>query len=225
MIPEIGHIFLILAFVSSIMQITYWTYNTKNLNLMALDVLKNGVLINCLFILISFSILTYSFIVSDFSLLIVSNNSHSLKPMIYKISGTWGNHEGSLLLWVLILSSFTFWVSKKRQINNNLLFSILGVQTLILCLFLAFILFTSNPFERVETIALEGRGLNPLLQDPGLAFHPPMLYIGYVGLSVSFSFAVGALITGEINKEWAQQIRPWISIAWSALTLGIALGS
>ena len=145
--------------------------------------------------------------------------------MLYKISGTWGNHEGSLLLWVLILSSFTFWVSKKKQINNNLLFSILGVQTLILCLFLAFILFTSNPFERVETIALEGRGLNPLLQDPGLAFHPPMLYIGYVGLSVSFSFAVGALITGKINKEWAQQIRPWISISWSALTLGIALGS
>jgi cytochrome c-type biogenesis protein CcmF len=225
MIPEIGHIFLILAFVSSIMQITYWIYNTKNLNLLALDILKNGVLINCLFILISFSILTYSFVVSDFSLLIVSNNSHSLKPMLYKISGTWGNHEGSLLLWVLILSSFTFWVSKKKQINNNLLFSILGVQTLILCLFLAFILFTSNPFERVETIALEGRGLNPLLQDPGLAFHPPMLYIGYVGLSVSFSFAVGALITGKINKEWAQQIRPWISISWSALTLGIALGS
>ena len=225
MIPEIGHIFLILAFVSSIMQITYWAYNTKNLNLLALDILKNGVLINCLFILISFSILTYSFVVSDFSLLIVSNNSHSLKPMLYKISGTWGNHEGSLLLWVLILSSFTFWVSKKKQINNNLLFSILGVQTLILCLFLAFILFTSNPFERVETIALEGRGLNPLLQDPGLAFHPPMLYIGYVGLSVSFSFAVGALITGKINKEWAQQIRPWISISWSALTLGIALGS
>jgi len=185
------------------MQITYWTYNTKNQNLLALDILKNGVLINCLFILISFSILTYSFVVSDFSLLIV----------------------GSLLLWVLILSSFTFWVSKKKQINNNLLFSILGVQTLILCLFLAFILFTSNPFERVETIALEGRGLNPLLQDPGLAFHPPMLYIGYVGLSVSFSFAVGALITGKINKEWAQQIRPWISISWSALTLGIALGS
>ena len=225
MIPEIGHIFLILAFVSSIMQITYWIYNTKNLNLLALDILKNGVLINCLFILISFSILTYSFVISDFSLLIVSNNSHSLKPMLYKISGTWGNHEGSLLLWVLILSSFTFWVSKKKQINNNLLFSILGVQTLILCLFLAFILFTSNPFERVETIALEGRGLNPLLQDPGLAFHPPMLYIGYVGLSVSFSFAVGALITGKINKEWAQQIRPWISISWSALTLGIALGS
>src|SRR6056300_1298874 len=225
MIPEIGHIFLILAFVSSIMQITYWTYNTKNLNLLALDILKNGVLINCLFILISFSILTYSFVVSDFSLLIVSNNSHSLKPMLYKISGTWGNHEGSLLLWVLILSSFTFWVSKKKQLNNNLLFSILGVQTLILCLFLAFILFTSNPFERVETIALEGRGLNPLLQDPGLAFHPPMLYISYVGLSVSFSFAVGALISGKINKEWAQQIRPWISISWSALTLGIALGS
>ena len=109
--------------------------------------------------------------------------------------------------------------------NSKLLSSIIGVQTIILCLFLAFILFTSNPFERVQVLPLDGRGLNPLLQDPGLALHPPMLYIGYVGLSVSFSFAVGALITGQINKEWAQQMMPWITIAWSALTIGIALGS
>ena len=109
--------------------------------------------------------------------------------------------------------------------NSKLLSSIIGVQTIILCLFLAFILFTSNPFERVQVLPLDGRGLNPLLQDPGLALHPPMLYVGYVGLSVSFSFAVGALITGQINKEWAQQMMPWITIAWSALTIGIALGS
>jgi len=224
MIPEIGHIFLILTFVASIMQIIFWIFNLNNFNELTLEVIKKSVLINFIFILISFSVLTYSFIISDFSLLIVSNNSHSLKPMLYKISGTWGNHEGSLLLWVLILSFFTFWVSRKNK-NNKLLYSIIGVQTVILCLFLAFILFTSNPFERVETLASEGRGLNPLLQDPGLAFHPPMLYIGYVGLSVSFSFAVAALITGEINREWAQQIRPWIAISWSALTLGIALGS
>ena len=183
-------------------------------------------LINFLFILSSFFILTYSFIISDFSLLIVSNNSHSLKPLIYKISGVWGNHEGSLLLWVLILSTFTFLISiKNSSMNSKLLSSIIGVQTIILCLFLAFILFTSNPFERVQVLPLDGRGLNPLLQDPGLALHPPMLYIGYVGLSVSFSFAVGALITGQINKEWAQQMMPWITIAWSALTIGIALGS
>ncbi len=226
MIPELGHVFLVLAFVASIMQIVFWTYHINSFNELALDVLKKSALLNCIFILISFLILTYSFIVSDFSLLIVSNNSHTLKPLIYKISGTWGNHEGSLLLWVLILSSFTFLVSYKKTHNNGeLLFLIIGVQTLILCLFLAFILLTSNPFERVSSIPIEGRGLNPLLQDPGLAFHPPMLYVGYVGLSVSFSFAVGALITGKINKEWAQQIRPWITIAWSALTMGIALGS
>ena len=226
MIPEIGHILLIITFVASFMQILFWIYNIKLFNGLAINILKKSALTNFLLILSSFFILTYSFIISDFSLLLVSNNSHSLKPIIYKISGVWGNHEGSLLLWVLILSGFTFLVSRKNSdINPKLLFSIIGVQTVILCLFLAFILFTSNPFERVEILPLDGRGLNPLLQDPGLALHPPMLYIGYVGLSVSFSFAVGALITGEINKEWAQQMMPWITIAWSALTIGIALGS
>ena len=226
MTPEIGHVLLIITFVATILQVLFWIYNIKSFNVIALDILKKNALINFLFILSSFFILTYSFIISDFSLLIVSNNSHSLKPLIYKISGVWGNHEGSLLLWVLILSAFTFLVSKQNSvINAKLLSSIIGVQTLILGLFLAFILFTSNPFERVEILPLDGRGLNPLLQDPGLALHPPMLYIGYVGLSVSFSFAVGALITGEINKEWAQQMMPWIIISWSALTIGIALGS
>ena len=226
MIPEIGHIFLIITFVATIMQILFWIYNIKSFDGFTVHILKRSALINFLFILSSFFILTYSFIISDFSLLLVSNNSHSLKPLIYKISGVWGNHEGSLLLWVLILSTFTFLVSiKNSSMNSKLLSSIIGVQTIILCLFLAFILFTSNPFERVQVLPLDGRGLNPLLQDPGLALHPPMLYIGYVGLSVSFSFAVGALITGQINKEWAQQMMPWITIAWSALTIGIALGS
>ena len=225
MIPELGHILVIITFVISTMQCCYWLYNLKYTNIDVVRVLQKGSLINFLFIFLSFLILTYSFITSDFSLLIVSNNSHTLKPLIYKISGVWGNHEGSLLLWVLILSAFTFFVSFKDSINSKLLASIIGVQTVILSLFLAFILFTSNPFERVDEIPLDGRGLNPLLQDPGLALHPPMLYIGYVGLSVSFSFAVAALITGEINKDWARQMRPWIAIAWSALTIGIALGS
>ena len=226
MIPEIGHIFLIITFVATIMQILFWIYNIKSFDGFIVHILKRSALINFLFILSSFFILTYSFIISDFSLILISNNSHSLKPLIYKISGVWGNHEGSLLLWVLILSTFTFLISiKNSSINSKLLSSIIGVQTIILCLFLAFILFTSNPFERVQVMPLDGRGLNPLLQDPGLALHPPMLYIGYVGLSVSFSFAVGALITGQINKEWAKQMMPWITIAWSALTIGIALGS
>ena len=201
MIPEIGHIFLIITFVATIMQILFWIYNIKSFDGFIVHILKRSALINFLFILSSFFILTYSFIISDFSLLLVSNNSHSLKPLIYKISGVWGNHEGSLLLWVLILSTFTFLISiKNSSMNSKLLSSIIGVQTIILCLFLAFILFTSNPFERVQLLPLDGRGLNPLLQDPGLALHPPMLYVGYVGLSVSFSFAVGALITGQINK-------------------------
>ena len=225
MIPELGHILMIITFVISTMQCFYWFCNLRYTNIDVVRVLQKGSLINFLFIFLSFLILTYSFIISDFSLLIVSNNSHTLKPLIYKISGVWGNHEGSLLLWVLILSAFTFFVSFKDSINSKLLASIIGVQTVILSLFLAFILFTSNPFERVDEIPLDGRGLNPLLQDPGLALHPPMLYIGYVGLSVSFSFAVAALITGEINKDWARQMRPWIAIAWSALTIGIALGS
>ena len=226
MIPEIGHILLIITFVASILQVVFWCYNIKKSDEITIDILQKSTFINFIFILFSFGILVYSFIISDFSLVIVSDNSHTLKPLIYKISGTWGNHEGSLMLWILILSFFTFLVSrKKNNISPKLLPSIIGIQTIILCLFLSFILFTSNPFERVDTLPIDGNGLNPLLQDPGLALHPPLLYFGYVGLSVSFSFAVAALITGEINKEWARQMRPWITIAWSALTIGIALGS
>ena len=226
MIPEIGHILLIITFVSSFIQAIFWIITLGSKNTVNLIILQKFAVTNFILISSSFSILLYSFIISDFSLLIVTNNSHSLKPLIYKISGLWGNHEGSLMLWALILSFFTYLISRnKSQISFKLLSSILGVQTLILFSFLAFILFTSNPFERLEIPPLDGKGLNPLLQDPGLAFHPPILYLGYVGLSVSFSFAVAALITGEINQIWARQIRPWITIAWSALTLGIALGS
>ena len=226
MIPEIGHILLIITFVSSFIQAIFWIITLGSKNTVNLIILQKFSVTNFILISSSFSILLYSFIISDFSLLIVTNNSHSLKPLIYKISGLWGNHEGSLMLWALILSFFTYLISRnKSQISFKLLSSILGVQTLILFSFLAFILFTSNPFERLEIPPLDGKGLNPLLQDPGLAFHPPILYLGYVGLSVSFSFAVAALITGEINQIWARQIRPWITIAWSALTLGIALGS
>ena len=165
MIPELGHILVIITFVISTMQCFYWLYNVRYTNIDVVRALQKGSFINFLFIFLSFLILTYSFIISDFSLLIVSNNSHTLKPLIYKISGVWGNHEGSLLLWVLILSAFTFFVSFKSSINSRLLASIIGVQTIILSLFLAFILFTSNPFERVDELPLDGRGLNPLLQD------------------------------------------------------------
>ena len=225
MIAEIGHILLIITFISSIMQTCFWFWSLYT-NKIEIVFFKKLSFVNFILIFFSFSTLLYSFITSDFSLSIVANNSHTLKPLIYKISGVWGNHEGSLMLWVLILSFFTFLISKnKGDISPQLLSSIIGVQTIILVSFLAFILFTSNPFERLNDIPLDGSGLNPLLQDPGLAFHPPMLYIGYVGLSVSFSFAVAALVNGKIDQKWASQMRPWVTIAWSALTLGIALGS
>ena len=226
MIAEIGHILLIITFVSSIIQIIFWFSSIGGKNRITLYILQKFSFANFIFILTSFSTLLYSFIISDFSLSIVTNNSHSLKPLMYKISGVWGNHEGSLMLWILILSFFTYMISRNKvNMHFDLLSSIIGVQTIILFSFLAFILFTSNPFDRMDILPIDGKGLNPLLQDPGLAFHPPILYLGYVGLSVAFSFAVGALITGEINKEWGQQLRPWITIAWSSLTLGIALGS
>ena len=198
MIAEIGHILLITTFVSSIIQIIFWFSSIGSKNRITLHILQKFSFANFIFILASFSTLLYSFIISDFSLSIVTNNSHSLKPLIYKISGVWGNHEGSLMLWILILSFFTYMISRNKvNMHFNLLSSIIGVQTIILFSFLAFILFTSNPFDRMEILPIDGKGLNPLLQDPGLAFHPPILYLGYVGLSVAFSFAVGALITGE----------------------------
>ena len=226
MIAEIGHILLIITFVSSIIQVIFWFSSIGDKNRITLHILQKFSFANFIFILTSFSTLLYSFIISDFSLSIVTNNSHSLKPLMYKISGVWGNHEGSLMLWILILSFFTYMISRNKvNMHFDLLSSIIGVQTIILFSFLAFILFTSNPFDRMDILPIDGKGLNPLLQDPGLAFHPPILYLGYVGLSVAFSFSVGALITGEINKEWGRQLRPWITIAWSSLTLGIALGS
>ena len=156
----------------------------------------------------------------------VASNSHTAKPMLYKISGVWGNHEGSLLLWVLILTLFACAVSLRgRYLPARFRARVLAVQSLLVVGFLLFILLTSNPFERLDPAPVEGNGLNPLLQDPGLAFHPPMLYLGYVGLSVAFSFAVAALIEGEVTPLWARWVRPWTLAAWIFLTGGLALGS
>ena len=162
---------------------------------MFLDLIERFSFLNFLLILFGFFVLEYAFITSEFSVNLVAQNSHSSKPLIYKISGLWGNHEGSIYLWILILSLFTFLISLNKSITNqDLKTNILGIQNIILFLFLIFLLFTSNPFSRDHNPPLEGLGLNPLLQDPGLAFHPPILYIGYVGLSVSFSFAVALLL-------------------------------
>ncbi len=174
----------------------------------------------------AFAVLTWAFVVSDFSVQLVFLNSHTDKPMLYKISGVWGNHEGSLLLWVLILALFgasAAWFG--GNLPDRLRARVLAVQASISVAFYAFILFTSNPFTRLDFAPLNGRDLNPLVQDPGLAFHPPFLYLGYVGLSMSFSFAVAALIEGKVDAAWGRWVRPWTLAAWVFLTIGIALGS
>jgi cytochrome c-type biogenesis protein CcmF len=175
------------------------------------------------FVALAFGTLVTAFVTSDFSIALVANNSHTLKPLIYKITGVWGNHEGSMLLWVLVLSLYAGAVAFLQRGGERLTSAALGVQGLLAAAFLLFILFTSNPFLRIDPAPFEGAGLNPLLQDPGLAIHPPMLYAGYVGLSASFSYAAAALLVGE--DGWARAARPFMLIAWIALTCGIALGS
>ena len=179
-----------------------------------------------LLVAIAFGCLMHAYVVSDFSVLNVATNSHSAKPMLYKVAGTWGNHEGSMLLWVLILVIFGGAVAAfGRNLPPGLRARALGVQAWIAIGFYLFILLTSNPFERLDPPPIDGRGLNPLLQDPGLAFHPPFLYLGYVGFSMAFSFAVAALIEGRVDASWARWVRPWTLAAWTSLTCGIALGS
>src|ERR1700761_4399576 len=175
------------------------------------------------FVALAFGTLVTAFVTSDFSIALVANSSHTLKPLVYKITGVWGNHEGSMLLWVLVLSLYAGAVASLERGGPRLTSAALGVQGLLAAAFLLFILFTSNPFLRLDPAPFEGAGLNPLLQDPGLAFHPPMLYAGYVGLSASFSYAAADLLVGE--EGWARAARPFMLIAWIALTGGIALGS
>ncbi len=163
---------------------------------------------------------------SDMSVKLVAANSHSAKPWIYKVAGAWGNHEGSMLLWVTILGVAGAAVARfERQLGERTLVATLGAQGLIALGFYAFLLFSSNPFARLAPAPADGQGLNPLLQDPGLAFHPPTLYAGYVGLSVAFSFAVGALVTRDVGRDFARAMRPWVLGAWVFLTLGITAGS
>jgi cytochrome c-type biogenesis protein CcmF len=178
-----------------------------------------------LFVTLAFGCLVASFIASDFSLATVAANSHTEKPLLYKVAATWGNHEGSMLLWSLVLALFGAAIAANRTIPAPLRARVLSVQGMIGMGFLAFILFTSNPFERQSPIPAQGSGLNPLLEDPGLAFHPPFLYFGYVGFSTAFSFAAAALIEGSVCPAWARLARPWILAAWSLLTIGIAGGS
>ncbi len=178
------------------------------------------------FVALSYAALTYAHVVSDFSLANVVENSHSTKPLIYKISGVWGNHEGSMMLWVLILTLCgAAMAAFSRAIPPRLLADALSVQGVLGAAFLLFILLTSNPFARLSPAPIEGADLNPILQDPGLAIHPPLLYLGYVGFSIVFSLAAAALIGGRIDAAFARVVRPWTLAAWCFLTLGIAMGS
>ena len=192
--------------------------------------LRHGVravaVVQGLFVALAFALLVICFLRSDMSVQLVVTNSHSMKPWLYKFAGTWGNHEGSMLLWVTILGLAGGAVALlERRIRETTLTATLGAQALIAAGFYAFLLFASNPFARAFPVPADGQGLNPLLQDPGLAFHPPTLYIGYVGMSVAFSFAVGALITRDVGRDFARAMRPWVLSAWIFLTLGITAGS
>jgi cytochrome c-type biogenesis protein CcmF len=176
--------------------------------------------------LIAFAMLLWVFAITDLSVALVFENSHSAKPFIYKVAGAWGNHEGSMLMWVTILAAAGACLALlSRRVGERTLMAALGSQAALALGFYAFLLIASNPFARLDPPAPEGLGLNPLLQDPGLAFHPPTLYFGYVGLSVAFSLAVGALLTNEVDSRLARAMRPWVLGAWIFLTLGITGGS
>jgi cytochrome c-type biogenesis protein CcmF len=226
MIPELGHYALVLALALAVVQATVPILGARTNDATLMGVAGTTAVAQLAFVLLAFAALAACYINSDFSVLNVFENSHSQKPLIYKISGVWGNHEGSMLLWVLILALFGAMVA---LFGNNLPASLkanaLAVQSWIAAAFYLFILFTSNPFTRVAEAPFEGRDLNPILQDAGLAIHPPLLYLGYVGFSISFSFAIAALIDGRIDAAWARWVRPWTLTAWMFLTLGIAMGS
>ena len=226
MANQVGNYSLFIALIASIFLI-FQSYrltrnSSKNLDSKIFSVLS----VQSLMVLISFISLVFAFIVSDFSNKTVYNNSHTTKPLFYKISGTWGNHEGSLLLWLLVLTFFLFiFLINSKNLPKKYRLLTLTFQEVIIFGFLLFILFTSNPFINLFPISKEGMGLNPILQDPALALHPPILYIGYVGTSIIFSASLAALVCGNVNKVWASHIKKWIIISWIFLTIGIMLGS
>ncbi len=226
MIPELGHYALVLTLFIALVQSTVPMVGAATGNAAWMSVARPAAYAQALMIGVVYAALTWAHVVSDFSVLNVVNNSHSLKPMLYKVSGVWGNHEGSMVLWVVMLALFGAAVALfGRNLPPSLRARVLAVQGIIAVGFLLFILITSNPFIRVMPAPLDGHDLNPLLQDPGLAFHPPFLYAGYVGFSMAFSFAVAALIEGRVDPAWARWVRPWTLAAWLTLTAGIALGS
>jgi len=225
MIIEIGHFALVLALAVALLQTALPAWGARVGDQRLMGVAEPAALAQLGLVALAFLALTHAYVTSDFSVETVWANSHSAKPMLYKISGVWGNHEGSMLLWVLILAAFGAAVAVfGGNLPPSLRANVLAVQAGIAVAFLLFIVLASNPFTRIP-LQPEGRGLNPVLQDPALAFHPPFLYAGYVGLSMAFSFAIAALIEGRTDAAWARWVRPWTLAAWMCLTLGIAMGS
>ncbi|MBP1882894.1 heme lyase CcmF/NrfE family subunit [Sinorhizobium mexicanum] len=226
MIIEIGHYALVLALATAFVQAILPIAGARRGDKALMELASSAALVCALLVAFSFAVLTFAYVTSDFSVRNVWENSHSLKPLIYKISGVWGNHEGSMLLWLLILVFFSALVALfGRNLPETLKATVLAVQAWIAAAFALFILLTSNPFARLIPAPGEGKDLNPVLQDVGLAIHPPLLYLGYVGFSVCFSFAIAALIEGRIDAAWARWVRPWTLAAWTFLTAGIAMGS
>lgn len=226
MIVEFGHFALFLALAVAVAQSVLPIVGFFRRDPALMAVAPRASMMQLLLVAIAFAALTYAYLVSDFSLLNVVENSHSEKPLIYKFSGVWGNHEGSMLLWALILALFGAAVAAfGGNLPQTLKANVLAVQGWVSTAFLAFILTTSNPFLRLAEPPMEGKDLNPVLQDIGLAIHPPLLYLGYVGFSIAFAFAIAALIEGRIDAAWARWVRPWVLAAWIFLTAGIAMGS
>ena len=226
MIPELGHFSLILALIAAMIQGILPLAGTAFGVRSWINVARPAVFANALFCLIAFLCLGWSFYVSDFSVMNVANNSNSMLPWFYRLSATWGSHEGSILLWTLLLALWGLAIALfSRRLPDEVMARVIGVMGLISVGLTLFMLLTSDPFIRLFPAAHEGRDLNPLLQDPGMVFHPPLLYMGYVGMVVPFAFAVAALLGGRLDAAWARWTRPWTSVAWIFLTLGIALGS
>jgi cytochrome c-type biogenesis protein CcmF len=223
---EIAQFALILALLLAAVQSVAAPVGAHRLDPALMQVARVAAIVQGALILLAFVILMLLFARLDFSVELVAQHAHSQQPLIYRLSATWGNHEGSMLLWILILSGFGAMVATGGAgMRPSFHARVIGVLGLLSLAFLAFLIFTSNPFTRLWPAAIEGAELNPLLQDPGLALHPPMLYIGYVGLAVAFAFAMAALIEGRVDAAWARTVRPWILASWSALTAGITLGS
>ena len=226
MIPELGHVALALALCLAVAQAFFGLagpiFNKPGWSAAAKPVSIG----HFVFVCIAYAALTHAFIVHDFSVAYVANHSNSQLPLMYRISGVWGGHEGSMLLWILMLATWGALLGVfTRSIPLQTAAKVIGVMGVVSVAFMWFTLATSNPFDRLIPAALDGRDLNPLLQDPGLVIHPPMLYMGYVGFAVAFSFAIAAMIEGKLDSQWARWIRPWTAAAWAFLTIGIALGS